>query len=531
MEIIQLKNNKRFIPCNYHINDDVMIPSYLDMETGALIPQNLKDDYIFWNNELEEKNEYVTFENNEIPFELTEYCDENESLESVAQFIDVHLTYENMKCMKVTPNGILDGPSTEDRYVPCVSGVLFNRIINDVLNYNGWGEVTNSYMEVSNHMSNGGEFSIALHDECKLNNITWMTIQQIIQNLRDLYNDYDVNEEAMLYVDTRTGKTREGVPLTDVLEDCNEYKHELESLEKDCRDKMQSIQANVRNGKYMDDFKTIYQASIKETIEKAKKNKPVFHLTPIGKYKIDSFLQGYTEKRNLLLPSEKSPYEGYATRDRILYDLNQQALSNTTFEAKYPISEKEYYEKKLVLNVGSDFHSMNNPIQEMACKALDVYVQTVTKDEHINADVYNEETYLKSLKMNIGLLEPLKQNLDQFYDGTNLVWEEILQKSKEYIEGGEFIENFNSTSKDAEYDKLCNKTSEVRVKNAIRRELDKMYQNYVHDLNSISSMKNDAKQKISSIAKTMQHTDIDKKYMKDVMGTCITHKEKNDIQK
>lgn len=114
MEIIQLKNNKRFIPCNYHINDDVMIPSYLDMETGALIPQNLKDDYIFWNNELEEKNEYVTFENNEIPFELTEYCDENESLESVAQFIDVHLTYENMKCMKVTPNGILDGPSTEN---------------------------------------------------------------------------------------------------------------------------------------------------------------------------------------------------------------------------------------------------------------------------------------------------------------------------------------------------------------------------------------------------------------------------------
>lgn len=534
MEIIQLKNNKRFIPCNYHINDDVMIPSYLDMETGALIPQNLKDDYIFWNNELEEKNEYVTFENNEIPFELTEYCDENESLESVAHFIDVHLTYENMKCMKVTPNGILDGPSTEDRYVPCVSGVLFNRIINDVLNYNGWGEVTNSYMEVSNHMSNGGEFSIALHDECKLNNITWMTIQQIIQNLRDLYNDYDVNEEAMLYVDTRTGKTREGVPLTDVLEDCNEYKHELESLEKDCRDKMQSIQTNVRNGKYMDDFKTIYQTSIKETIEKAKKNNPVFHLTPIGKYKIDSFLQGYTEKRNLLLPSEKSPYEGYATRDRILYDLNQQALSNTTFEAKYPISEKEYYEKKLVLNVGSDFHSMNNPIQEMACKALDVYVQTVTKDEHINADVYNEETYLKSLKMNIGLLDSLKQNLDQFYDGTNLVWEEILQKSKGYIEGGEFIENFNSTSKDAEYDKLCNKTSEVRVKNAIRRELDKICQNYVHDLNSISSMKNDAKQKISSITKPMQpmqHTDIDKKYMKDVMGTCITHKEKNDIQK
>ena len=228
-----------------------------------------------------------------------------------------------------------------------------------------------------------------------------------------------------------------------------------------------------------------------------------------------------------MLPSEKSPYEGYATRDRILYDLNQQALSNITFEATYPISEKEYYEKELVLNVGSDFHSMNDPIQEMACKALDVYVQTVTKDEHINADVYNEETYLKSLKMNIGLLDSLKQNLDQFYDGTNLVCEEILQKSKGCIEGGEFIENFNSTSKDAEYDKLCNKTSEVRVKNAIRRELDKMYQNYVHDLNSISSMKNDAKQKISSIAKAMQYTDIDKKYMKDVMGTCITHKEMN----
>ena len=211
--------------------------------------------------------------------------------------------------------------------------------------------------------------------------------------------------------------------------------------------------------------------------------------------------------------------------------MNQQALSNTTFEAKYQISEKEYYEKELVLNVGSDFYSMNNPIQEMACKALDVYVQTVTKDEHINADVYNEETYLKSLKMNIGLLESLKQNLDQFYDGTNLVWEEILQKSKGYIEGGEFIENFNSTSKDTEYDKLCNKTSEVRVKSAIRRELDKIYQNYVQDLNSIYSKKNDAKQKISSIAKAMQHTDIDKKYMKDVVGACVTHKEKNALQK
>ena len=531
MEIIQLKDNKRFIPCNYHINDDVMIPSYLDMETGALIPQNLKDDYTFWNNEFEEKNEYITFENNKIPFELTEYCDENESLGTIAKFIDGHLTYENMKCMKVTPNGILDGSSVEDRYVPCVAGVLFDRIINDVLNYNGWGEVTNSYMEVSNHMSNGGEFHVKLHDKCELNNVTWTTIKQIIQNLRDLYNDYDVDEEAILYVDTLTGRTDDGTPLTDVLEDCNQYKNELNTLEKECRTKMKSIQTNVRDGKYMDDFKVVYQASIKEIIEKSKNNKPVFHLTPIGKYKIDSFLQGYTEKRNLLLPSEKSPYEGYVTKDRILYDLNQQALSNTTFAAKYPISEKEYYEKELVLNVGSDFYSMNNPIQEMACKALDVYVQTVTKDEHINADVYNEETYLKSLKMNIGLLESLKQNLDQFYDGTNLVWEEILQKSKGYIEGGEFTENFNSTSKDTEYDKLCNKTSEVRVKSAIRRELDKIYQNYVQDLNSIYSKKNDAKQKISSIAKAMQHTDIDKKYMKDVMGACVTHKEKNALQK
>lgn len=510
MEIIQLKDNKRFIPCNYHINDDVMIPSYLDIETGALIPQNLKDDYTFWHNELEEKNEYITFENNEIPFELTEYCDENENLGSIAQFIDGHLTYGNMKCMKVTPNGILDGSSVEDRYVPCVSGVLFNRIINDGLNYNGWGEVTNSYMEVSKHMSNDKECSITLHDKCDLKDVTWITIQQIIQELRDMYNDYDVSEEAMLYVDTLTGRTDDGTTLADVLEDCNEYRHELESLEKECRTKMRKIQIEVQDGKYMDDFKTIYQESIKETIEKTKKNKPVFHLTPIGKYKIDSFLQGYTEKRNLLSPSEKFPYEGYATRDRILYDLNQQALSNTTFAAKYQISEKEYYEKELVLNVGSDFYSMNNPIQEMACKALDVYVQTVTKDEHINADVYNEETYLKSLKMNIGLLESLKQNLDQFYGGTNLVWEEILQKSKGYIEGGEFIENFNSTSKDTEYDKLCNKTSEVRVKSAIRRELDKIYQNYVQDLNSIYSKKNDAKQKISSIAKAMQHTDIDK---------------------
>lgn len=531
MEIIQLKDNKRFIPCNYHINNDIMIHSYLDMETGALIPQNLKDDYTFWHNELEEKNEYITFEKNKIPFELTEYCDENDNLGSIAQFIDGHLTYETMKCIKVTPNGILDGLSTEDRYVPCVVGVLFERIINDVLNYNGLGEVTNSYMEVSKHMPNDGEFVIPLHDKCDLKDVTWTTIKQIIQNLRNLYNDYDVDEEAMLYVATLTGKTRDGVPLTDVLEDCNEYKHELESLEKDCRDKMQSIQTNVRNGKYMDDFKTIYQESIKETIEKTKKNKPVFRLTPIGKYKIDSFLQGYTEKRNLLSPSEKSPYEGYVTKDRILYDLNQQALSNTTFAAKYPISEKEYYENKLVLNVGSDFYSMNNPIQEMACKALDVYVQTVTKDEHINADVYNEETYLKSLKMNIGLLESLKQNLNQFYDGTNLVWEEILQKSKGYIEGGEFIENFNSTSKHTEYDKLCNKTSEVRVKSAIRRELDKIYQNYVQDLNSIYSKKNDAKQKISNITKSMQHTNIDKKYMKDVMGTCVTHREKNTLQK
>lgn len=531
MEIIQLKDNKRFIPCNYHINDDIMIPSYLDMETGALIPQNLKDDYTFWHNELEEKNEYITFEKNKIPFELTEYCDENENLGSIAQFIDGHLTYETMKCIKVTPNGILDGLSTEDRYVPCVVGVLFEQIINDVLNYNDWGEVTNSYMEVSKHMSNDGEFVIPLHDKCDLKDVTWTTIQQIIQNLRNLYNDYDVDEEAMLYVNTLTGKTRDGVPLTDVLEDCNEYKHELESLEKECRTKMREIQTEVQSGKYMDDFKTIYQASIKETIEKTKKNKPVFCLTPIGKYKIDSFLQGYTEKRNLLSPSEKSPYEGYATRDRILYDLNQQALSNPTFEARYPISEKEYYEKELKLNLGSDFYSINNPIQEMACKALDVYVQTVTKDMHIDTDIYNEDTYLKSLKMNIGLLESLKQNMDQFYDGTNLVWEEILQKSKGYIEGGEFIESFNSTSKNTEYDKLCNKTSEVRVKSAIRRELDKIYQNYVHDLNSIYSKKNDAKQKISSITKPMQHTNIDKKYMKDVMGTCVTHKEKNALQK
>ena len=97
MEIIQLKDNKRFIPCHYHINDDIMIPSYLDMETGALIPQNLKDDYTFWHNELDEKNEYVTFENNEIPFGLTEYCHENVNLGSVAKFIDGKINYEKMK--------------------------------------------------------------------------------------------------------------------------------------------------------------------------------------------------------------------------------------------------------------------------------------------------------------------------------------------------------------------------------------------------------------------------------------------------
>lgn len=531
MEIIQLKDNKRFMPCNYHINDDVMIPSYLDMETGALIPQNLKDDYTFWNNEFEEKNEYITFENNKIPFELTEYCDENESLGTIAKFIDGHLTYENMKCMKVTPNDILDGSSVEDRYVPCVAGVLFDRIINDVLNYNGWGEVTNSYMEVSNHMSNGGEFPVKLHDKCELNNVTWTTIKQIIQNLRDLYNDYDVDEEAILYVDTLTGRTDDGTPLTDVLEDCNQYKNELNTLEKECRTKMKSIQTNVRDGKYMDDFKVVYQASIKEIIEKSKNNKPVFHLTPIGKYKIDSFLQGYTEKRNLLLPSEKSPYEGYVTKDRILYDLNQQSSSNSTFEARYPISEKGYFEKELKLDLGSDFYSMNNPIQEMACRALNVYVQTIAKDEHINIDINDAETYLKSLKIRIGLLDTLKQNLDRFYDDTDIAWHEVFQKNEAYIESGEFIERFNSLNDNGQHGELHNASSEVRVKNAIRRELDKIYQNYVHDLNSISSKKNDVKQKLCGIAKPMQHTNIDKKYMKDVMGTCVTYKEKNTLQK
>ena len=533
MEIIQLKDNKRFIPCNYHINNDIMIPSYLDMETGALIPQNLKDDYTFWNNELEEKNEYITFENNKIPFELTEYCDENESLGSIAQFIDGHLTYENMKCMKVTPNGILDGLSTEDRYVPCVAGVLFERIINDVLNYNGWGEATNSYMEVSKHMSNDKECSITLHDECDLKDVTWMTIQQIIQKLRYLYNSYDANEKALLYVDILTGRTDDGTPLADVLEDCNEYRHELESLEKECRTKMRKIQMEVQDGKYMDDFKVVYQASIKETIEKSKNNKPAFCITDIGNYKIDRFLKGYEEKRSLLSSSEKSPYEGYATRDRILYDLNQQALSNTTFEVKYPISEKVYFEKELKLNLGSDFYSINNPIQKMACRALDVYVQTVTKDEHINTDIHNEETYLKALKMNINMLDSLKQNLDQFYDDTDIAWHQVFQKNEAYIESGEFIERCNSLDENGKHDEFHNTSleSEARVKSAIRRELDKIYQNYVQDLNSIYSKKNDAKQKIRGIAKAMQHTDIDKKYMKDVMGACVTHKEKNALQK
>ena len=489
MEIIQLKDNKRFIPCNYHINDDVMIPSYLDMETGALIPQNLKDDYTFWHNELDEKNEYVTFENNEIPRTLNEYCSENKNLGSVAKFIGGHLTYENMKYMKVTPDGILDGSSVEDRYVPCVSGVLFNRIINDVLNYNGWGEVTNSSMEVSNYMSNGKECSIKLHDECDLKDVTWMTIQQIIQELRDLYNDYDVNSEAMLYVDSSTGRTQEGIPLTDVLEDCNEYKHELESLEKECRTKMREIQTEVQSGKYMDDFKTIYQESIREVINQAKKDSPIFCLTDLGKYKIDKFLQEYTEKRNLLLPSEKSPYEGYATRDQILYDLNQQALSNTTFEVKYPISEKVYFEKELKLNLGSDFYSINNPIQKMACRALDVYVQTVTKDEHINTDIHNEETYLKSLKIRIGLLDTLKQNLDQFYDDTDIAWHEVFQKNEAYIESGEFIERFNSLNDNGQHGELHNASPEVRVKNAIRRELDKIYQNYNQELCLLDSEK------------------------------------------
>ena len=531
MEIIQLKDNKRFIPCNYHINDDVMIPSYLDIETGALIPQNLKDDYTFWHNELEEKNEYITFENNEIPFELTEYCDENENLGSIAQFIDGHLTYENMKCMKVTPNGILDGSSVEDRYVPCVSGVLFNRIINDVLNYNGWGEVTNSYMEVSKHMSIDKECSITLHDKCDLKDVTWMTIQQIIQELRDMYNDYDVSEEAMLYVDTLTGRTDDGTTLADVLEDCNQYKNELNTLEKECRTKMKSIKTNVRDGKYMDDFKVVYQASIKEIIEKSKNNKPSFCITDIGNYKIDRFLKGYEEKRSLLSSSEKSPYEGYATRDRILYDLNQQALSDTTLEAKYLISEKGYYENELILNSGSDFYSVNNPIQEMACKALEVYVQTVAKDEHISLGIYNEDIYQKTLKMNIGLLESLKQNLDQFYNDTGIVWDGVFQNNKIYIESGEYIESFNSIHESTNLGELSNVTSEVRVKNAIRRELDKISQNCTQDLHNLMSKKNDEKQKLSDVNKETQYADIDKKYMKDVMKTCGTQKDKNYIQK
>lgn len=494
MEIIQLKDNKRFIPCNYHINDDVMIPSYLDMETGALIPQNLKDDYTFWHNELDEKNEYVTFENNEIPFGSTGYCHENENLGSVAKFIDGKITYEKMKYMKVTPDGILDGPSVESRYVPCVSGVLFDRIINDVLNYNGWGEVTNSYMEVSNHMPNGGEFDIKLHDECDLKDVTWMTIQQIIQELRDLYNDYDVNSEAMLYVDSSTGRTQEGIPLTDVLEDCNEYKNELKSLEKECHTRMRKIQTDIQDGKYMDDFKTIYQASVKEVIDQAKKDSPMFCLTDIGKYKIDKFLQEYQDKKSLLEDAEKSPYEGYVTKDRILYDLNQQSSSNSTFEARYPISEKGYFEKELKLDLGSDFYSMNNPIQEMACRALNVYVQTITKDEHINIDINDAETYLKSLKIRIGLLDTLKQNLDRFYDDTDIAWHEVFQKNEAYIESGEFIERFNFLNDNGQYGELHNASSETRVKNAIRRELDKIYQNYNQELCLLDSEKEVEKQ-------------------------------------
>lgn len=112
-----LNNSDRFVLCEYHAlipseilknKIDVTIPSYLDMETGALIPQNNEDSYTIYMEKANQLNGYifptiyqfVTFDEDKLPHNFKKYSEDGESLE-VCEFVPASTTYnkENIPCV------------------------------------------------------------------------------------------------------------------------------------------------------------------------------------------------------------------------------------------------------------------------------------------------------------------------------------------------------------------------------------------------------------------------------------------------
>lgn len=288
-----LNNSDRFVLCEYHAlmpseilknKIDVTIPSYLDMETGALIPQNDEDSYTIYMEKANQLNGYifptiyqfVTFDEDKLPHNFKNCSAYGESLE-VCEFVPANTTYNKEN-------------------IPCVMAIAIESCVRNILEQHGW-EVRESgdtyhFLAV---MSGGFSFTLPFSvSELTQYPLDYEYLYKKLNALHQYALKYDAELHAKQIMDVEE-KICSGIFIDEVLDDCNEYKERLISVTEICLNKWREIYSQIQHGTFRNEFEKEYN-----TYEKQFENiKEINDIQAFARYNVEEALLDYEQQKGL----------------------------------------------------------------------------------------------------------------------------------------------------------------------------------------------------------------------------------------